>query len=65
MILDFIVKPYPIKQKLMKAYTRKQYAGPEVLTLSELPMPMPMPMPKPKANEVLIKVKASSINPAD
>ena len=63
MILDFIVKPYPIKQKLMKAYTRKQYAGPEVLTLSELPMPMPMP--KPKANEVLIKVKASSINPAD
>ncbi|MBO3697938.1 NAD(P)-dependent alcohol dehydrogenase [Roseivirga sp. E12] len=43
----------------MKSYIRNSYGGPEVLELIE------MPIPEPKANEVLIKIKAASINPAD
>lgn len=43
----------------MKSYIREVYGGPEVLQLKELPTPSP------KANEVLIKVRSASINPAD
>ncbi len=43
----------------MKSYTREVYGGPEILQLKELPTPSP------KANEVLVKVRSASINPAD
>jgi NADPH:quinone reductase-like Zn-dependent oxidoreductase len=43
----------------MKAITINQYGGPEVLTLSEVPKPVP------SGNEVLVRVKASSLNAAD
>jgi len=43
----------------MKAITINRYGGPEVLTLSEIPKPVP------SENEVLIKVKAASLNAAD
>lgn len=43
----------------MKSYIREVYGGPEVLQLKELPTPSP------KANEVLVKVRSASINPAD
>lgn len=43
----------------MKSYIRNSYGGPEVLELVE------MPLPAPKTDEVLIKIKAASINPAD
>ena len=43
----------------MKAYTYKKYGGPEVLNIEELPKPTP------SNNEVLIEVKALSLNPAE
>ncbi|PLX05824.1 MAG: NAD(P)-dependent alcohol dehydrogenase [Marinilabiliales bacterium] len=43
----------------MKAYITKQFGSPEVLTLTETDKP------KPKANELLIKVMASTVNAAD
>lgn len=43
----------------MKAFTRKKYGGPEVLKLEEVEKPTP------KDNELLIRVKANSVNPAD
>ena len=38
----------------MKAYTRQEYGGPEVLQLSEVPIP------EPASTEVSIQVKANS-----
>jgi NADPH:quinone reductase-like Zn-dependent oxidoreductase len=43
----------------MKAITISRYGGPEVLTVNEIPKPVPLD------NEVLIKVKAASLNAAD
>jgi len=43
----------------MKAIVVHQYGGPEVLKYEDAPRP------EPKANEVLIRVKAASINPVD
>lgn len=43
----------------MKSYIRTRYCGPEDLELQEFPVPSLKP------NEVLIKVKATSVNPAD
>ena len=43
----------------MKAYIRNKYCGPEALQLPEFQKPSP------KADEILVKVKATSINPAD
>ena len=43
----------------MKAITISRYGGPEVLTVNEIPKPVPL------ENEVLIKVKAASLNAAD
>lgn len=44
---------------LMKAIVVHQYGGPEVLKLEEVPRP------EPKENEVLVRVIASGVNPAD
>ncbi len=43
----------------MKAVIFHQYGSPDVLRLAEIPTPAP------KANEVLVKVRASSVNAAD
>lgn len=43
----------------MKAYIRNKYCGPEGLQLLDFQKPSP------KADEILVKVKATSINPAD
>jgi NADPH:quinone reductase-like Zn-dependent oxidoreductase len=43
----------------MKAIVVHEYGGPEVLKYEDAPRP------EPKANEVLIRVKAASINPVD
>ena len=43
----------------MKAFTRNKYGGPEVLRLTEVEKP------KPKDDQLLIRVKANSVNPAD
>lgn len=43
----------------MKAIRQDRYGGPEVLTLDELPDPVPGP------GEVLVRVKAASLNAAD
>jgi NADPH:quinone reductase-like Zn-dependent oxidoreductase len=43
----------------MKAIVAHDYGGPEVLKLEEVPVP------EPKENEVLVRVIASGVNPAD
>jgi NADPH:quinone reductase-like Zn-dependent oxidoreductase len=43
----------------MKAIMIKKYGGPEVLEIVDVPAP------KPKANEVIVQVKATSVNPVD
>lgn len=43
----------------MKAMMLKEFGGPDVLEMQE------MPKPEPGANEVLVKVKATSVNPVD
>src|SRR5215471_1579794 len=45
--------------KTMQAMVAHVYGGPEVLKLEEVPVP------EPKENEVLIRVIASGVNPAD
>ena len=45
--------------KTMKAIVAHQYGGPEVLKLEEVPVPQP------KDTEVLVRVIASGVNPAD
>ena len=44
---------------MMKAVVAHQYGGPEVLKFEEVPRP------EPKENEALVRVIASSVNPAD
>lgn len=43
----------------MKAYTRTKYGGPEVLRLGKFKIPDPAP------DQLLVRVNASSVNPAD
>jgi NADPH:quinone reductase-like Zn-dependent oxidoreductase len=45
--------------KMMKAVIAHEYGGPEVLKYEDLPVP------EPKENEVLVRVIASGVNPAD
>ncbi|HZR79293.1 MAG TPA: NADP-dependent oxidoreductase [Chthoniobacterales bacterium] len=45
--------------KTMKAVVAHEYGGPEKLKLEEVPVP------EPKENEVLVRVIASGVNPAD
>jgi len=45
--------------KTMKAVVAHEYGGPEVLKLEEVPVP------EPKENEILVRVIASGVNPAD
>jgi NADPH:quinone reductase-like Zn-dependent oxidoreductase len=45
--------------KTMKAVVAREYGGPEVLKLEEVPVP------EPKENEILVHVIASGVNPAD
>src|SRR5436853_7696644 len=45
--------------KTMKAIIAHEYGGPEKLKLEEVPVP------EPKENEVLVRVIASAVNPAD
>jgi NADPH:quinone reductase-like Zn-dependent oxidoreductase len=45
--------------KTMKAIVAHEYGGPEVLKLEEVPVPAP------KENEILVRVIASAVNPAD
>src|SRR4051812_44895338 len=45
--------------KTMKAVVAHEYGGPEVLKLEEVPIP------EPKENEILVRVIASGVNPAD
>jgi NADPH:quinone reductase-like Zn-dependent oxidoreductase len=43
----------------MKAMVRDRYGGPEILRLDEVPIP------KPRADEVLVRVRAASVNAGD
>src|SRR5438067_11973969 len=43
----------------MKAMVAHQYGGPEVLKYEDVPLP------KPRENEILVRVSASGVNPAD
>lgn len=45
--------------KTMKAIVAPEYGGPEVLKLEEIPVP------EPKENEILVRIIASGVNPAD
>jgi NADPH:quinone reductase-like Zn-dependent oxidoreductase len=47
------------EKPMMKAVVIHEYGGPEVLKLEDLPRP------EPKENEVLVRVIASGVNPAD
>src|SRR5947207_2674613 len=51
-----LAQPLP---KTMKAVVAHEYGGPEVLKLEEIPVP------EPKENEILVRVIASGVNPAD
>lgn len=53
------VRPLSFIQHKMKAFTRTEYGGPEVLGLEEVPVPTV------KEGHILVKVKANSANPAD
>jgi NADPH:quinone reductase-like Zn-dependent oxidoreductase len=55
-VLIATAQPVP---KTMKAVVAHEYGGPEVLKLEEVPVP------EPKENEILVRVIASGVNPAD
>jgi NADPH:quinone reductase-like Zn-dependent oxidoreductase len=48
-----------VPPKSMKAVVAREYGGPSVLKLESIPVPTP------KENEVLVRVLASGVNPAD
>ncbi|HEY6207020.1 MAG TPA: NADP-dependent oxidoreductase [Chthoniobacterales bacterium] len=53
---NFVLAAEP---QTMTAVVARQYGGPEVLRMEQLPVP------EPKENEVLVRVIASGVNPAD
>jgi len=55
-VVPVLAQPLP---KTMKAIVAHEYGGPEVLKLEEIPVP------EPKENEILVRVVASGVNPAD
>ena len=55
-VLIATAQPVP---KTMKAVVAHEYGGPEVLKLEDVPVP------EPKENEILVRVIASGVNPAD
>ena len=55
-VVPVLAQPLP---KTMKAVVAHEYGGPEVLKLEEIPVP------EPKENEILVRVIASGVNPAD
>ena len=55
-VASVFAQPVP---KTMKAVIAHEYGGPEVLKLEEIPVP------EPKENEILVRVVASGVNPAD
>ena len=57
-LISAIIFAEPIP-KTMKAVVAREYGGPEVLKLEEVPVP------EPKENEILVRVIASGVNPAD
>jgi NADPH:quinone reductase-like Zn-dependent oxidoreductase len=56
--LSAIVFAQPVP-KTMKAVVAHEYGGPKVLKLEDVPIP------EPKENEILVRVIASGVNPAD
>jgi NADPH:quinone reductase-like Zn-dependent oxidoreductase len=58
LVIPAIVFAQPLP-KTMKAVVAHEYGGPEVLKLEEVPVP------EPKENEILVRVIASGVNPAD
>jgi NADPH:quinone reductase-like Zn-dependent oxidoreductase len=48
-----------VEQATMRAFTRTEYGQPDVLKLAELEKP------RPTADEVLVRVRAASVNPVD
>lgn len=48
-----------LMSNMMKAMVVREFGGPEVLELREIPRP------EPRAGQVLLRVKASSVNPVD
>jgi NADPH:quinone reductase-like Zn-dependent oxidoreductase len=57
LIFDFAIGAEP--QPIMKAVVAHEYGEPRVLKFEEIPRP------EPKANQVLVRVIASAVNPAD
>lgn len=55
-VVPVLAQPLP---KTMKAIVAHEYGGPEVLKLEEITVP------EPKENEILVRVVASGVNPAD
>src|ERR1051326_8383785 len=53
---NFVLAAEP---QTMTAVVARQYGGPEVLRMEQLPVP------EPKENEILVRVIASGVNPAD
>ena len=43
----------------MKAYVQRKFGGPDCLELTDVPVPVPA------AGEVLVRVRATSVNPYD
>jgi NADPH:quinone reductase-like Zn-dependent oxidoreductase len=58
LLIPAIVFAQPVP-KTMKAVVAHEYGGPEVLKSEEVPVP------EPKENEILVRVIASGVNPAD
>jgi NADPH:quinone reductase-like Zn-dependent oxidoreductase len=60
MIFVVLPQPAPIAEKpMMKAVVAHEYGAPEVLKFEQVPRP------EPKENQALVRVIASSVNPAD
>jgi NADPH:quinone reductase-like Zn-dependent oxidoreductase len=58
-LTSFTNDPHPRRSVTMKAARIEQYGGPEVLKIVDVPAP------RPKDDEVVVQVKATSVNPVD